>query len=328
MSMSAGWRLTPVHVVAVRHFSIIKKVLIGITVAGPLLGGHASAADLEVRPSLAVSTWSGPYIGIGLSTRYNSVDGSVTSATAGTTPIPLPPVSTGGKAWEFWRTGGPSGMAYVDSIALRGGIYAGWNWQISPTYVVGVEADFALANETASIHGSPYLTNLVFGIPSLPFGASANDGFTVRTTWDSSARLRVGWLINPSTMLYLTGGLAWAHLQVMSTCSTGPLNIPNCAPGNYFAGTLGPALITHSATKLGWTAGTGIDVALGPQWVVRGQYRFSDFGYPNGGFGAFNFTDVRVCTGCLAANNPLTVSSQLLLMQHNFEIGLAYKFGQ
>lgn len=316
---------------AAGRFNIVKKFLIALAAIGASLTA-ARAADLEFRPPPPapppVSNWSGPYVGLGLSTRYNSVDGSVTSATAGTTPIPLPPVTDGGTGWEFWRTGGPSGMAYVDSIALRGGFYAGWNWQVSPRYVVGVEADFALANETASIHGSPYLTSLQFGTPSTPFGASPNDGFTVRTTWDSSARLRFGWLVTPSIMLYLTGGLAWAHIQVTSTCSTVPTpNVSNCAVGNYFGGTLGPDIITHSGTKLGWTLGTGLDVMLTPQWVIRGQYRFADFGYPNGGSGAFNFTDVRACTGCPAANNPLTVSSQVLLMQHMFEIGLAYKFG-
>ena len=157
----------------------------------------------------------------------------------------------------------------------------------------------------------------------LAFRASPNDGFFVRTTWDGSARLRFGWLVTP---LYLTGGLAWAHLEAMSDCSTVTTpNVSNCAAGNYFGGTLAPAVISHSATKLGWTLGTGIDVALTPQWVVRGQYRMSDFGYLNGA-GAFNFTDVRTCTGCAAGTNPLTVAYQLLMVQHNFEIGLAYKF--
>jgi outer membrane immunogenic protein len=147
---------------------------------------------------------------------------------------------------------------------------AGWNVQISPKYVVGVEGDFAYANETATFHGSSYPANLLFGAPSLPFGASPNDAFHVRTTWDGSARLRFGWLINPSTMLYLTGGLAWAHLEAMSSCSPVPTpNVSNCASGNYFGGTLAPTNIIHSATKLGWTAGSGIDVSLGPQWVVE-----------------------------------------------------------
>jgi outer membrane immunogenic protein len=327
---SAGWPLTLVRTPSAARCNIVKKILIGIAVIGALLGGPALAADLEAPPppTPPYSSWSGPYIGLGVGTRFNAVDANVTSATVGTPPtaISLPPETTGGNPLEFWRSRGPSGMAFIDNIALRTGIYAGWNFQVSPSYVVGVEADFGWANESAAIHGSPYPTSLLFGTPSLPFGATPNDGFFVRTTWDSSARLRVGWLVFPSTMLYLTGGVAWAHLQVMSSCAhVFTPNVSNCTSGNYFSGTLGPYDITHSDTKLGWTAGAGIDVSLGPRWVVRGQYRFSDFGYLSGA-GAFNFTDVRVCSGCSAANNPLTVSYQLLLVQHHFEIGLAYKF--
>jgi outer membrane immunogenic protein len=78
---------------------------------------------------------------------------------------------------------------------------------------------------------------------------------------------------------------------------------------------------------LGWTASIGMDMLLGTHWMARVQYRFADFGYPSGGSGAFSFTDVRTCTGCPSAANPLTVSYEFLLMQHIFEIGLAYKFG-
>jgi hypothetical protein len=34
--------------------------------------------------------------------------------------------------------------------------------------------------------------------------------------------LRVGWLLTPSTLLYVSGGLAWANIQVTSTCSPTP----------------------------------------------------------------------------------------------------------
>ena len=99
--------------------------------------------------------------------------------------------------------------------------------------------------------------------PNLPFGATHNDEFKVTTTWDASARVRAGWLANPSLMLYVTAGLAWAHLQVSSACSTVPTaNVSNCAPGNYAGGTLGPDVITHSGTKLGWTAGAGAEMLL------------------------------------------------------------------
>ena len=223
----------------------IKKVLIGIAVICALPGARALAADLEPRAPARVpySSWSGPYIGIGVGARYNAVDGNVTSATVGTPPtaIALPPVSDGYSNPLLWWGAGPGAMQYIDNISIGVRIYSGWNVQVAPAFVVGVEGDFAYANEAAVFHGSPYPVNLLFGSPSLPFGASPNDEFKVRTTWDGSARLRGGWLANPSTLLYLTAGLAWAHLEVTSTCSIVPTpNVSNCAPGNYFSGTLGP----------------------------------------------------------------------------------------
>jgi outer membrane immunogenic protein len=304
-----------------------------ISVIAPLPG--ARAADLPRPPPPVavpvVPSWSGPYLGLGLGVRANAVDANVESATVGTPPvaIPLPPVSSGsGVALAFWQQN-KGAHQYLDHIALRGAVYGGWNYQVAPAYVIGVEADFGIANELSVHGGSPYPVVLQFGTPTTPFGASSNDTFGARTTWDASLRLRGGWLATPQVLFYLTGGLAVAHLKATSTCSTVPNPaIANCATDNYFGGTLGPAVISHSATKLGWTAGIGTDLWLWPNWVARVGYRYSDFGYLSlGDAGAFNFTDTRTCTGCPSpANSPLTVSYQLRLMQHHFEFGLAYKF--
>jgi len=326
-SSSAGWFLIRVRAVAAACSDIMKKILIGIAVVAALPVARALAADLEGRAPLPVpySNWSGPYLGIGAGARYNAVDASVTSATVGTPPvaIPLPTVSPGPTNPR------PGAMQFVDNIGFRTGIYGGWNFQVAPAYVVGAEGDFAYTKETAIFHGSPYPANLLFGSPNLPFGASPNDQFRVTTSWDASARLRFGWLVTPSTMLYLTAGVALAHIEATSRCSEEPTpNVSNCAPGNYFSGTLGPAFITHAATKLGWTAGVGAETSFGPHWIARSQYRFSDFGYPSSRFSAFSVTDMRACAGCpSAASSPLTVSYELPVMQHIFEFGIAYKFG-
>jgi outer membrane immunogenic protein len=301
-----------------------------------LPGVRALAADLpSPSPPVAVEppvvrSWSGPYLGLGLGVRANAVDANVESATVGTPPvaIPLPPVSSGsGVALAFWQHN-KGAHQYLDHISLHGEVYGGWNYQVAPAYVIGVEADFGIANELSVHGGSPYPVVLQFGTPSTPFGASSNDTFGARTTWDASLRLRGGWLATPQVLFYLTGGLAVAHLKATSTCSTVPNPaIANCAAGNYFGGTLGPAVISHSATKLGWTAGIGTELWLWSNWVARLQYRYSDFGYLSlGDASAFSFTDTRTCTGCPASTNPLTVAYQLRLMQHNFEFGLAYKF--
>ena len=57
-------------------------------------------------------------------------------------------------------------MAYVDNIALRGGMYGGWNYQITADYVAGAEVDFGWANETAVLHGSAYPRNLLLALPT------------------------------------------------------------------------------------------------------------------------------------------------------------------
>jgi outer membrane immunogenic protein len=307
---------------------------VGIAVVAALLGAPALAADLDIkappRPA-PVAIWSGPYVGIGVGARFNAVDGSVTAASFGNPPtaIALPPVSEGYSNPLLWWGAAPGAMQYIDNISIGVRGYAGWNVQVAPTYVIGVEADFAYANEQAVFHGSPYPANLLFGTPNTPFGASPYDEFKVRTTWDASARLRAGWLPNPATLLYLTAGLAWAHIEVTSVCSIVPTaGVSNCAPGNYFGGTLSPDVITHSAVQLGWTAGAGVDLLLGSNWVARAQYRFANFGYPSSGpFKPFRATDTRTCNGCSAANTPVTVSYELPVMQHNFEVGIAYKFG-
>jgi len=321
-----SWILT----LAAARREIKQRRLMGLAVA-LLLQTPALGADLELpvaaRPiPLAFPSWSGPYFGLGLGARFNAVDANVTSATVGTpaVAIALPAVDSGsGNTLAFWQQQ-QSAMQYLDNIAVRGGFYGGWNFQVAPTFVVGIEADFGLANETAVFHGSPYPANLLFGTPTLPFGASPNDSFRVTTRWDGSARLRGGWLATPSMLLYVTAGVAWANVKATSVCSDDPIpNVLNCAPGRYFSETL---FLEHTATRLGWTAGMGVDMLLGSNWVVRAQYRFSDFGYLSGHSGAFTFTDTRVCSGCPSASNPLTISYELLLMQHIFELGIAYKF--
>ena len=119
------------------------KSAIGIVAIVASFGTSVQASDLpeapssapipnvaEVPPAVSIPSWTGPYIGLGLGLRYDAVDANVTSATVGTPPtaIALPPAKTG--SGSFLHTAAPPNMAYVDNIALRGGAYGGWNYQI------------------------------------------------------------------------------------------------------------------------------------------------------------------------------------------------------
>jgi hypothetical protein len=143
---------------AASRSDVMKKIVIGIAVSAAPLGASALAADLEVKapPAIPYSVWSGPYLGISGGARYNAVDGNVTSATVGTPPnsITLPPVIPGPNNWR------PGAMQFIDNIAFRPGVYGGWTFQVTPSYIIGLEADFAYVKETSVFHGSAYPTNL------------------------------------------------------------------------------------------------------------------------------------------------------------------------
>ena len=219
---------------------VINKILIAMAVVAlALIGRSALAADLELAPrapvavAVAYPSWSGPYIGIGLGTRLNAVDANTTSATVGIPPVPIGlPIAASGdpNALAFWQQQ-QGAQQYMDHISLRGGLYAGWNFQVAPAFVLGVEGDIAYANETATFHGSPYPANLLFGTPAaLPLGASPSDSLRLTTRWDGSLRVRGGWLPTPSVLLYLTAGLAFANIEASSVCSTFHTpNVLNCA---------------------------------------------------------------------------------------------------
>jgi hypothetical protein len=43
-------------------------------------------------------------------------------------------------------------MQFIDNVAFRPGVYGGWTFQVTPAYVVGLEADFAYVNAGDAAH--------------------------------------------------------------------------------------------------------------------------------------------------------------------------------
>ena len=177
------------------------------------------------------------------------------------------------------------------------------------------------------LHGGAYPTNLLFGSPSLPFGATPQDSFRVTTTWDGSTVLRGGRLLTPSTLFYMSGGLAWAHIQVTSTCSPTPTaNVSNCAPGNYFSGTLGPVTLSSRPPRLAGRPRWALRYRFWSNWVARGQYRFSGFDYQADRMPlTLRPRELHWLPFC--REQPAECLFSVPMMQHLFEFGIAYKFG-
>ena len=272
----------------------MKKVLWRGVALSSLLGAmSANAADLPPAPSYKApvaapaSSWTGFYAGVGLGFRATRTDVTVTSVTQANFPLQV-----------------PRSVEPLDGTAFRVAPNIGFNWQVAPQWVVGVEGDFGFANQTTTWEGFPFGPSPTF------LSGLAADSFAIKTTWDASARGRLGFLVTPTTLVYATGGAAWQHFDVTSTCVS----------TNSLAGCAGftPAVVSSTTTKAGWTIGGGIETALWGNWLLRGEYRYADFG-------SSSFTIARSIANPLS--NPTISTFDLALRTHTATFGLNYKFG-
>jgi outer membrane immunogenic protein len=206
-------------------------------------------------------------------------------------PLVLVPLSLNGRA-----TSEP-----LDGTSLKFGPYVGYNWQVAPQWLVGIEGDFGWGNQTTTLNGFAFSPGGIF------LEGLIGDSFAIKTTWDATARGRVGYLVTPSFLAYLTGGAAWLHYETTSTCFDA--NLCAAATG------LGPNIIATSTTRLGWTIGGGIETRLWNNWIARGEYRYADFG-------SASFTLTRTTPALdISTNHDIRVRT------HTALFGIAYKFG-
>jgi outer membrane immunogenic protein len=186
----------------------------------------------------------------------------------------------------------------LDHTTFRFSPYFGYNWQVTPQWLVGLEGDVGFGSKTSTINGVP--------LPGagISFGNVQGDSFAVKTGWDASARARVGYLVTPDLLVYATGGAAWQHIEATSTVG------PNNDFGDFTNS------ITDARTKLGYTVGGGIETMSWGHWLVRGEFRYSDFG-------TITNTDVRTD---VPHADVLTTRYKLHLTTETALIGAAYKF--
>jgi outer membrane immunogenic protein len=102
--------------------------------------------------------------------------------------------------------------------------------------------------------------NLVVGIEGDVTFANKNgtsNGYDVHNNWNGTVRGRIGYAVD-RFMIYGTGGVA--------------------------VGGLHSDTASESATKVGWTAGAGVEMALTDKVTGRVEYRHTDLGvFPSGG---------------------------------------------
>jgi outer membrane immunogenic protein len=155
---------------------------------------------------------------------------------------------------------------------VRTGVYVGAMSQVNANWVVGMEGDAAYYSQSSTVGGLLGCSTLACannaGLgPPLDPNALVNDSTRVKDSYDFSLRLRAGYLVTPDILFYGTGGLAFQQVAATMTCNG------NTSPACLFSHSQ-----TDNALLVGYTVGAGLEWKLYQNWLLRGEYRYSDYG--------------------------------------------------
>jgi len=196
------------------------------------------------------------------------------------------------------------------------GPFLGYRWQVGNS-VIGVEGDWSWKHgETSYAQGIP---RVCFDAQCLNYRTDAKTG-TVSQNWDSSLRLRYGWLANPWTLLYGTAGVAFEQIDgsfnysaTAFTCTT---------VGAAFCITNGTAASgsSWSDIKVGGTVGAGVEFVIADGWKARAEYRFTDFGHYTK-----TVPVLTTCLGNIGCSAPSSAATIALNESfHTFRVGIGF----
>jgi outer membrane immunogenic protein len=172
---------------------------------------------------------------------------------------------------------GFAGPAYFSAHqrldGIVGGGQFGYNWQPNPYAVFGVEADFQGTNEKNS---SSYSTACE-GFDGGTFTTSCNVNQSSSIAWFGTVRGRVGWLITPTIMPYVTAGLAYGEVRASGTLSGG-YNVETDCFGNC------QASWSKSQVNVGVAGGFGVEAAFpgSNNWTWKVEYLYINLGTLSG----------------------------------------------
>jgi outer membrane immunogenic protein len=209
---------------------MMKFVMRTATMASVLALGvaGAQAADLTYEPAPVAApvafNWTGFYIGV-----HGGVGGGDFDLT-------------------FYDPDSGDSIQYGDNgFGAFGGAQIGYNWQFSPNWVAGVEADIAYS-----------------GIESnFDWNYVGDESYNVSTNidWFGTLRGRIGYAWD-NLLVYGTGGAAYGDVEVSTNYSE-----PGFSEGSSF-----------SDTRWGWTIGAGLEYGITPNITLKTEYLYVDLG--------------------------------------------------
>ena len=262
----------------------MKKLLLSGIAFIALAVGPALAADLPrkapppVAPLPPPAIWNGWYVGLNAGAGWNNNDFDNSEASFFCNPAGVPLTGCGSQG--FIGVLGNCSIAAVgtgNKAGFIGGGQFGYNYQAPGSmWVWGFETDF----QGADIHRAGAVTSTVDLHPAFNNTLTTTGVASQRLNMLGTLRGRLGWTPSPPWLLYVTGGLAYGHVETsvgftshLSNALPGTGGLVNWADGSGF--------ISKDDWRAGWTVGGGAEWMFAPRWSFKAEYLYYDLGHVN-----------------------------------------------
>jgi len=155
-----------------------------------------------------------------------------------------------GYGWGKSQFSDIDGSANLKPDGFLGGLYAGYNFDLGNSVVLGVDGDVTYNNLKKRFSETD------------EFGDT--DSFETKLRWSGAVRARAGYAVD-RFLPYIAGGVAFGQIKNTGKSSDGIVE----------------ESFSSSKTHTGWTAGAGVDYAATDNVIVRLEYRYTDYGHKN-----------------------------------------------
>jgi opacity protein-like surface antigen len=231
------------------------RILIGIVATG-IVSATAFAADLKAPmykapPPPAAWSWTGAYIGLNGGYSWGKADSTILPQSIAATPV---------------------------GQNVNGGVFggqAGYNWQLSPKWLVGVEGDIQITGQRDSRSGPLASLQIPSCLGDCTLLATIAGNLTTSLPWFATFRGRAGVLVDPTWLIYGTAGLAVGEVKYEQQLT---LTLQQIRPIVLPAISASAPAVFDSQTRVGWTVGAGTEKKFNKNWSAKLEYIYLDFG--------------------------------------------------
>lgn len=222
----------------------MRRLALSLLASSTLTAGLGQAALADERPVTPTYNWTGFYVGGHLG--YRSSDPGFTANPFSYLRVPHNPphpFNIPGRAEHFGLDG------------VIGGLQGGYNYQFAPNWLLGIEADISWGN---------YYDSHSFSMTDGFTIINLNRTSTLRLGTQGSVRGRAGY-VDGASLFYVTGGVSFVQAKWSESWTSSPPLTPLFA-------------FADSKTLAGWTLGGGVERMFAPNWLMRLEYLYADYG--------------------------------------------------